>query len=143
MFVRVLLFLWELPQNVLGILTLAVERIAGNIIRIEEKEGRYLIELRGEGGVSLGIFIFHSKRDSKYVPMGLENRDHEFAHAVQSRMFGPLYLLVVGLPSVMRVFYAMAHRRIHGRRWGGYYDGWPENAADRLGGVDKSLRPDP
>ena len=39
--------------------------------------------------------------------MGPENVDHEYGHAVQSRRLGPAYLPLVGVPSVMRVAYAM------------------------------------
>jgi hypothetical protein len=108
---------------------------------MQRVDGRFLIELKGDGAVSLGIFVFHTKHDSAIVPVGLENRDHEWGHSVQSRTFGPLYLLIVGVPSALRVFYAAMYRFFKGRRWGGYYDGWPENAADRLGGVDRALRP--
>jgi hypothetical protein len=43
----------------------------------------------------------------------------------------------------MRVAYAVAHFRKHGRRWAHYYDAYPERWADVLGGVDRSLRPRP
>jgi hypothetical protein len=58
---------------------------------------------------------------------------HELGHQRQSEMFGPLYLLIVGLPSIIRA-----------RIWVGrklppldYYKGWPENQADKLGGVER------
>jgi hypothetical protein len=132
---------WEFPQNVLGIVNFAIHRAMGNICRIERVDGRFVVEIRGDGAVSLGIFVFHTKNDSAIVPVGIENREHEWGHSMQSRMFGPLYLLIVGVPSAFRVFYAAGFRIVTGRRWSGYYDGWPENAADRLGKVDRSLRP--
>jgi hypothetical protein len=136
-------FVWELPQNLLGLGCLAFHRAAGNIRALERANGRLLIELNGDGGVSLGHFVFHTKHDSSIVPVGPENREHELGHAVQSRALGPLYLPLVGVPSTMRVAYAALYRLRTGRRWAGYYDGWPENAADRLGGVDRSIRPKP
>jgi hypothetical protein len=93
--------------------------------------------------VSLGLFVFFTNEDNPYVPVGRENRDHEYGHSLQSRLLGPLYLPIVGIPSELRVLYAFAHRHATGRRWAGYYDGFPEDWADRLGGVDKSLRPPP
>jgi hypothetical protein len=141
---RALLFLWELPQNLLGLLNVSIVAAFRRIERVEFDRERVMIELRpGANAVSLGLFVFWSPHDNPFVPVGRENRDHEWGHTVQSRWLGPLYLLVVGVPSTMRVFYAVAHRAITGRRWGGYYDGWPERSADALGGVDRSLRPAP
>jgi hypothetical protein len=75
--------------------------------------------------------------------VGRENADHEYGHALQSRRYGPLYLALVGVPSVLRAAYAVAHRARTGRRWASYYDAWPEAQADALGGVDRALRPAP
>ncbi len=136
-------WVWELPQNVLGGLLLALERAKGNVRAVRRERGRCMIELAGEGGVSLGWFVFHSRRDSRFVPVGPENADHEYGHSVQSRWLGPLYLPLVGVPSTLRVLYAIGYRSATGRRWSGYYDGWPEDSADRLGRVDRSLRPPP
>lgn len=139
----VALFAWELPQNVLGAANLALQLARGGVWRVERERKRLLIELTGDGAVSLGYFVFWSARDNRYVPVGPENKAHELGHARQSRRFGPLYLPLVGVPSVARVAFAMGYRTLTGRRWGGYYAGWPERQADRLGGVDVSLRPPP
>ena len=119
----------------------AVQHMMGNVLRIERRHDRYLVEIRGDGAISLGSLVFHTKRDNAFVPVGAENRDHEWGHSVQSRIFGPFYLVVVGVPSVMRVAYAILYRGFTGHRWGEYYDGWPENSADRLGDVDRGTRP--
>jgi hypothetical protein len=74
---------------------------------------------------------------------GEREGQHERGHAVQSRRLGPMYLPLVGLASVTRVGFAAAHKALTGRRWAGYYDGWPEREADLLGGVDRALRPAP
>lgn len=138
-----LLFAWELPQNLLGAANLFAQRRAGNVRDVRRERGRTMIELVGDGAVSLGQFVFFGTRDNRYVPVGHENRNHEYGHSIQSRALGPLYLPLVGVPSVARVVYAMAYRTVTGERWSGYYEGWPERSADRLGGVDTSLRPRP
>ncbi len=135
--------LWEAPQSLLGAAFYVALRARGAIVRTERVGGRRVCEISGDGAVSLGTFVFYTKYDGPYVPVGPENRDHELGHAKQSALLGPLYLPVVGVPSTMRVLYAIAHKRVRGRRWGGYYDGFPERWADRLGGVDRSLRPAP
>jgi hypothetical protein len=137
------LLAWELPQNVLGAALFLVQGLRRKILRARFDRERVMVQISGAGAVSLGLFVFFSDEDNAYVPVGPENRDHEYGHSIQSRLLGPLYLLVVGVPSEMRVAYAVAHKHLRGRRWGGYYDGFPENWADRLGGVDKTLRPAP
>lgn len=46
-------------------------------------------------------------------------------------------LPIIGLPSISRAGYALLYREITGRTWTGYYEGYPEKWADRLGGVDR------
>jgi hypothetical protein len=120
-----------------------LQTLRGSVRRIEFERERVLIEIDTFGAVSLGLFVFFTDRDNPYVPVGRENRDHEYGHSLQSRLLGPLYLPIVGLASEMRVAYALVYRCWTGRRWSGYYDGFPENWADRLGKVDVSLRPLP
>lgn len=143
MIARALGIAWELPQTILGAAAYALFRGLGRITRTEIEDGRVVSEIEGDGAVSLGYFVFFSRHDGAWVPVGTENRRHEMGHARQSRMLGPLYLGVVGVPSVMRVLYARRFRERTGRRWAHYYDGFPENWADRLGGVDRRQRPDP
>ena len=85
------------------------------------------------GGVSLGRYLFFS------IPPSPELLAHERGHQVQSRKFGPLYLVVVGVPSLLR---AMYHRKFHAhwspeRKTAWYYGSWPESAADHHGGVNR------
>ncbi len=74
-----------------------------------------------KGAISLGEYIVTSTKDSKTL-------DHEYGHTVQSRRWGPLYLLSIGFFSLMEVWFDSD---------GDYYDDWPENEADRLGGVNR------
>jgi hypothetical protein len=134
---------WELPQTALGAANLVLHAVAGNVSRVARREGRVLVRLAGDGAVSLGHFVFYVEHDGRWVPTGLENQAHEWGHTRQSRRLGPLYVPLVGVPSVLRVAWAIGHRTITGRRWARYYDGWPEKQADRLGRVDRSLRPRP
>ncbi len=123
--------LWEQPQTVLGAVLLLVRWALGQVERIERDRGRLFVQSPG-GAVSLGLFVFYRA--------GRGIRDHEYGHTFQSRWFGPLYLLLVGIPSVSRVLYSVAYHRFTGCYWNGYFDGWPEKQADRLGGVDRRHR---
>ncbi|MCB9681547.1 MAG: hypothetical protein H6733_08770 [Alphaproteobacteria bacterium] len=126
--------LWELPQTTLGVLTYVGLRALGDLEEVEWTEGRVVVRCRSVG-VSLGWFVFWTRQPHPVFTHDDRIRAHELGHAVQSRWLGPLYLPVVGVPSVARVVYAYVYHRRTGRRWTGYYDGWPEKQADRLGGV--------
>lgn len=129
--------LWEGPQSLLGLLNLGLQRLFGNVERIERRHDRSFVELRGAGAVSLGHFVFWSRTDTAFVRVNPDNDLHEWGHARQSRLLGPLYLLVVGVPSSLRALYAVAQWTVTRRPWEGYYDGFPESWADRLGGVKR------
>src|SRR5262249_33841032 len=98
---------------------------------------RVFAQARG-GSVSLGLFVFYNERESRWFYPRSGTRGHEYGHTFQSRWLGPLYLPLVGTASVLRLLYALAYGEATGRRWRGYFDGWPENQADRLGGVDRA-----
>jgi hypothetical protein len=125
----VLLSVWELPQNLLGLALLALMR---RRITERRRESRRLFLRTPSTGVSLGWFVFWCTDEAI--------RRHEYGHTIQSRALGPLYLPLVGLPSVLRALYARWYRRRTGQWWPRYFDGYPEDWADRLGGVDNRRR---
>ncbi len=135
----VMFALWELPQNLLGAALLGVAWASGRLRKVSIERGRIFIESRGFG-VSLGLFIFWFHEGNRYFKPDSLMKRHEYGHSFQSRWLGPLYLLAVGVPSVARVLYGVAYREVTGRTWRRYYDGYPENWADRLGGISPDER---
>ena len=115
--------MWELPQNVLG---LVVFLVAGGCKRRRYEWEHKRLYIRTNFGVSLGMFVF-------YLETQKGNKYHEYGHAIQSMILGPLYLFVVGIPTVLRVCYGYCYYRIYRRSWTGYYMGFPEKWADQLG----------
>ncbi|MBI3202675.1 MAG: hypothetical protein HYZ29_14140 [Myxococcales bacterium] len=126
---------WEAPQSLLGLANLWAQHLLGNVERTERREGRLMVKLRRAGAISLGHFVFWSTTDTRFVRVNPDNDRHEWGHALQSRRLGPLYLPVVGVPSSLRALYAAAQWVITRRPWAGYYRGFPESWADRLGGA--------
>lgn len=110
---RLILYLWELPQNLLGLLLVAY-------FQAEKKEG-YLFSKGLSGAISLGRYIITSNEDETVIK-------HEQGHQKQSRLLGWLYLLVIGLPSIL---WAMFHGKLD------YYSFYTERWADKLGGVER------
>ena len=131
--VAALLYLWQLPQNRLGLLLLG---IYGRVLPIDFRgEGWrsrlpssmiYFIE-GFHGGISLGRYVLIS---GYYAP-AYDVWAHERGHSIQSMILGPLYLLVIGLPSLI---WAAIFRHGNGRN---YYAFYTEAWADKLGGVHR------
>ena len=131
---KALLFAWELPQNLLGGSVLAAHTALRPVRGIRRDRERLFVETR-HTAVSLGWFVFWARGENRWFVLDGWTRDHEHGHTYQSRLLGPLYLPIVGVPSAMRALYAVAYREATGRRWTRYFDGYPEAWADRLGGV--------
>jgi hypothetical protein len=119
-------WVWQLPQNLCGVLYKTF--IMNSIIKpVNEDNKEYLCYLtRGKGGVTLGKYIFVSQdyKDLTYVIK------HESGHVKQSKILGPLYLLVIGLPSVI---HAALHHYVCKNP--DYYHFYTERWANKLGGV--------
>lgn len=121
-FVQGLLFIWQLPQNLVGLLYMLV--LSKEKCIFTQRGVRFYIAPTMTGGVSLGMFVFISD-NSAYKQACY---DHEFGHCRQSRILGPLYLPTVGLCSGLHCVF---HNPINGS----YYDFWTERWANKLGGV--------
>ena len=89
-------YIWQLPQNLLG--TLYKDCISDNIItRVNCDATDYECYLtRNGGGVTLGRYIFVNQNYTDLSNVIL----HEIGHTKQSRMLGPLYLIIIGIPSI-------------------------------------------
>lgn len=90
-------------------------------------------------GVSLGKYIIldYKGYHKRHVP---NTYNHEHGHQKQSLYLGPLYLIIVGLVSALcnNVWDRLFHRKWSSRKrnkW--YYSRFPENWADKLGGVSR------
>lgn len=86
----------------------------------------------GRGGsVSLGMFVFldiyHDKAETSQEIQLLR---HEYGHTIQSLILGPLYLVVIGLPSLI---WAGCFDKYRLNRHVSYDRFYPESWANRLG----------
>lgn len=126
----VLLWIWQAPQNIAGLLLIAV-------FRAEKKEAAGIVyyDAKMKSGVSLGNYIL---LDRRYYPDD-NTVKHEHGHQIQSRWLGPVYLLTVGIVSASRnIWDRIAHKNwTYAERHQWYYSAWPEDQANRLGGVSE------
>ena len=128
---NVLLFLWQLPQNVLGLAVVLAVRAQKT-----PKYANVYVTTHFNFGVSLGYFIIFGAKD--YFVMNVDVQ-HERGHAKQSSYLGPLYLLLIGLPSILfNIYDRLFHKKWpYSDRYDWYYALPWEAWADRLGHVKR------
>lgn len=123
--------LWQLPQNLIGLLIKVICKAPLYTVYKDSKV--YTWKLRS--GISLGRYIFLPYRDENpenfYVQQDIK---HEYGHCIQSKYLGWLFLLVIGLPSLI---WAGCFEKYRQRTGKSYYDFFTEKSADKLGGVDR------
>lgn len=121
-------WVWQLPQNLLGIIWKRIKKesvitsISNDDIRSVDAEA-YL--MKAGGAVTLGKYVFISQT---YRDQGMTIK-HECGHVKQSKMLGPLYLIVIGVPSIL---HAWLNDYIGCDEESGYSHFYTEKWADKL-----------
>lgn len=133
---KVLLWLWQLPQNLIGFCMIRNPKFVSQCTTDNDFPVYFTDNVFG-AGVCLGDYIL---LDYKYL--GRSNRTsikHEYGHHRQSTYLGWFYLIVIGLPSLCgnlmdRVF----HKNWNVTKRNNWYYSLPwEKWADKLGGVKR------
>lgn len=119
-------WVWQLPQNICGLVYKAC--IKDDIIKHFDSEPNHcdIYLKKSKDGVTLGKYIFVCNSDKNLLSI----IKHEQGHVIQSRMLGILYLLVIGLPSII---WAALHDYIAPNK--SYYWFYTEAWANKLGGL--------
>lgn len=124
--IEILKYVWQLPQMLAAQIWYLVKKKSilynsvGNFYTVYVGANR--------GGVTLGDRIFLSRYyHGEYLNIIIA---HESGHVKQSLYLGPLYLFVIGIPSLL---WAWSHKVIAPRK--SYYWFYTEAWANRLGGV--------
>lgn len=126
---RILLgFTWELPQSLLALVAKAVLKA-----RPLDCNGRFRFVFKSSrlSSFSLGEFIFFNEVHTYLKSWNLVQK-HEHGHSIQSRILGPLYLLLIGLPSFTWNLVSQ-HSDFFSKH---YYDTPWEDWANRLVGIE-------
>ena len=116
---------WGFPQTLIGAVVFLVHRKDAH----RDHRGACLTEWDRDDGISLGKFIFVPKGEKEPLI------DHEYGHTLQSLILGPVYLLLVGAPSIL---WHRHPRYVRKRKKTGmsYYSPVFEKTANRLGRTD-------
>lgn len=99
---EIILIIWQLPQYIVAVIFYMYLKLFKDIYDIYMDKPVIVIISNGlNGEVTIGSFIFMGKHSTDMYK-------HALGHVAQSRVLGPLYLLVIGLPSII-------HAGIHDR----------------------------
>ena len=128
---------WGILQSILGLLLF--------LLHMKEKHYRFhgavITEWKGKSSVSLGLFIFVTsdpffaeKLKNDYARTELSRRllVHEYGHTIQSLLLGPLYLLIIGIPSTLWGFLPSANK-LRREQQVSYFAFFTEKWANALG----------
>lgn len=121
---QIIMIIWQIPQVLVGLILLAWYHKSLKLIRTYRFVKVYCCKI--PGGISLGCFSLLNK----YLCDEDSIKHEAIGHAKQSRILGPLYLLIIGIPSI---FWAR-----FGKNGNDYYTFYTEKWADRLGGIDRN-----
>ena len=120
-FLWILLWIWQLPQNIAGIIMgfiLSKRAVYQRVSNPWDLKGYSRVHITlMNGGMTLGEYIYVSNKFNDLVG----TVKHETGHVRQSRILGPLYLLVIGIPSII---HAKFHKRLSNKRKPCSY--WPK-----------------
>lgn len=132
---KIVWIIWGLPQNLVGFAMATWFKVTKKVHReyfYKDSKVFHVNHPKLGGAVSLGTYILVF---SEYGSTEKELIKHEYGHSIQSKILGPLYLIVIGLPSIIWAGLFDNFRRKHGLS---YYWFYPERWANYLGGVDKN-----
>lgn len=126
-----LLLLWQLPQLFLSLVVGIFFEAFGRVKEktwiddpLDDIPAWYISPMSGAFSLGLAVFIHDPLRSDPLCR-------HEYGHCLQSRILGPFYLLVIGIPSLLWAAYHTAFRPKRS-----YYWFYTERWANRLGGVE-------
>lgn len=117
---------WGFVQNLIGLIVFLIfykyKHIKANNVVFTEIPGNW-------GGITLGGFVFID-----YLPDDEIFKDsvvrHEYGHTIQSLYLGPLWLFIIGLPSLL---WAGCFDKYRAKYKVSYYDFYTEKWANYLG----------
>lgn len=140
-FKNIIFSTWQLPQHILGAI---VKKVCKAKLITTYKEAT-VYSWNMPGGMSLGKYIFVPFTGELLTPAGFfisiamarQLIKHEYGHTKQSKILGWLYLIVIGLPSLIWANCFVGYRERTGKS---YYSFYTEKWADKLGEVERNIR---
>lgn len=93
---NLILFIWQLPQHIVALIYFGYLVMMCKDLGVDSRyKQAIVIPCVMRGAVTLGNYVF--------VGLNSEYRKtvkHELGHTIQSKILGPLYLIIIGIPSI-------------------------------------------
>ncbi len=125
-------FTWGLSANIAGGLLFLIFRINGSMKEKYRLSIITYIDFKYLGGFSLGIFIFINKNCRGL--MLSETKMHEYGHTIQSAVLGPLYWIIIAVPSVLWAQFFRNYRKKNNIPYSWLYcESWADKWGQRFG----------
>lgn len=123
---KILVCIWQFPQIIAACLYhVYITKSEGIVDTCYVQGAIVFIKRKSNGSVTLGQYIFLSPRATDTTVR------HEWGHTRQSLILGPLYLIVIGIPSII---WAATHKAMAPNK--PYDCFYTEAWANKLGGVE-------
>ena len=132
-FLRILTEIWQFPQHIIAYVIILINCKSIKLMVSKDGISHYLVDRLFDSAISLGNYIFLDS-DGNFSYKTIK---HEFGHQKQSLMLGPLYLIIIGLPSIIgNIIDRIKHKYFRRYYDPDFYYKQPWEAwADKLGGV--------
>ena len=127
---------WGILQNIIGLVIFLILIIMDPHRGVSIHHGAVVVRWNSESSMAMGMFIFfgHFKYQKSVSDSYLV---HEYGHTIQSAILGPLYLPVIGIPSIIWASLPV-FTKLRESGYYSYFDFYPEKWANREG--EKSLK---
>ena len=125
---NLILFIWQLPQHIVALIYFGYLVMMCKDLGVDSRyKQAIVIPCIMRGAVTLGNYVF--------VGLNSEYRKtvkHELGHTIQSKILGPLYLIVIGIPSITycglrRLFPSLRKKDYHSF----YTEKWANNLSEK------------
>ena len=122
---NLILFIWQLPQHLVALIYFGYLVMMCKDLGVDSRyKQAIVIPCVMRGAITLGNYVF--------VGLNSEYRKtvkHELGHTIQSKILGPLYLIIIGIPSIT---YCGLRRIFPSLRKKNYYNFYTEKWANNL-----------
>ena len=127
----VLQLTWGIIQNIIGAVIFIVLLITNPRRKVSYYHGAIVTQWEPESSMGMGMFIFygHYREQQSIADAYLV---HEFGHTIQSAILGPLYLPIIGIPSIIWASLPV-FQKLRSSGYYSYFDFYPEKWANREG----------
>lgn len=123
---NLILFIWQLPQHIVALIYFGYLVMMCKDLGVDSRyKQATVIPCIMRGAVTLGNYVF--------VGLNSEYRKtvkHELGHTIQSKILGPLYLIIIGIPSII---WAAVHKKIAPNKSYDWF--YTESTANKLGNL--------